>query len=239
MAELKSYVRSLERSRRALTRTDRPEMFALANREWDVLGGVFSPAFSATTRVAMEVLGLVGDEEPDFWRRSGSFLEIGSGTGIIAVSAALAGCERVVATDINPDAVRNTEINAARHDMADRVRVVHSDLFSALDPAERFDTVYWHSNFVLAPDDYRYETDHERAYVDPGYRAHRRYLVEAPGLLTEGGSALLQFSDRGDLSLLHDMAAECGRTLRVLDGRGFLEGEERIEHLLLEIVVVD
>jgi release factor glutamine methyltransferase len=135
--------------------------------------------------------------------------------------------------------VRNTEINAARHGMADRVRVVHSDLFSALDPAERFDTVYWHSNFVLAPDDYRYETDHERAYVDPGYRAHRRYLVEAPGLLTEGGSALLQFSDRGDLSLLRDMAAECGRTLRVLDGRSFLEGEERIEHLLLEIVVVD
>ncbi|BBB01900.1 putative methyltransferase [Actinacidiphila reveromycinica] len=234
MLELRSFTRSLERSRRALNRTDRPATFALAGREWDLLGGVFSPADSATTRVAAEVLGLAGGTQPDFWRQ-GSFLEIGCGTGVIAVSAALAGCPRVVATDVNPAAVRNAEANVARHGVADRVRVVHSDLFAALDPAERFDTVYWHSNFVLAPDDYPYATDHERAYVDPGYRAHRRYLTGAPELLTEGGSALLQFSDRGDLALLHDIAAECGRELRVFDRREFLEGGERIAHLLLGI----
>jgi release factor glutamine methyltransferase len=234
VTEIKSYVLSLERSRSALRREDRPDVFSMAGRDWDLLDGVFAPPFSATTGIAMEILGLSGDGDFRF-ARHGSFLEIGSGTGIIAVSAALSGCPRVVATDINPRAVKNTEMNAARHGVADRVDAVHGDLFSALDGDARFDTVYWHSNFVLAPPDYRYETDHECAYVDPGYRAHQRYLDEAPSRLTASGSALLQFSDRGDVDLLHKMAAECGRELRELHRRDFLEGSETIEHILFEI----
>lgn len=234
MTELKSHVRSLERCSRALIREDRPETFAMASREWDLLDGVFAPPFSATTGVAMEILGLVGDGEPRF-RRHGSFLEVGSGTGVIAVSAALAGCERVVATDISVVAVKNTMMNAERHQVADRVRAVHSDLFSALGPDERFDTVYWHSNFVLAPAEYRYQSVHEAAYVDPGYQAHRRYLAEAPLLLTKGGRALLQFSDRGDLDLLNELAVACDRKLTVLCRHAFAEGAETIEHILYEI----
>ncbi|WP_245936155.1 50S ribosomal protein L11 methyltransferase [Streptomyces cahuitamycinicus] len=206
----------------------------MASREWDLLDGVFAPPFSATTHVAMEILGLLGDGEPRY-RRHGSFLEVGSGTGVIAVSAALAGCERVVATDISVAAVQNTGINAERHRVTDRVRALHSDLFSALDPDERFDTIYWHSNFVLAPDRYRYQSVHEAAYVDPGYQAHGRYLVEAPLRLTEGGRALLQFSDRGDLGRLHELAASHDRKLNVLCRHTFSEGPETIEHILYEI----
>ncbi|WP_257231833.1 50S ribosomal protein L11 methyltransferase [Streptomyces sp. Rer75] len=208
----------------------------MAGREWDLLDGVFAPPFSATTEVALKILGLVGDGEERF-RRQGSFLEVGSGTGVIAVSAALAGCRRVVATDISSSAVENTRMNAERHMVADRVRALESDVFSALDPGERFDTVYWHSNFVLAPPEYRYMTEHEAAYVDPGYRAHRRYLAEAPLLLAEGGRALLQFSDRGDLDRLYELAADCGRELTVLCRYSFLERTEILEHILLEITV--
>lgn len=234
MTDLKSYARSLERSRTALTREDRPDRFTMAGREWDLLPGVFAPPFSATTATAMEILGLDGARETPY-RQHGSFLEIGAGTGIIAITAALAGCARVVASDINPLAVENTRLNAVRHGVTDRLRAVHSDLFSALGEGERFDTVYWHSNFVLAPTEYRYETDHERAYVDPGYRAHRGYLVEAPLRLTEGGSALLQFSDRGDVERLHAIAADCGRDLLVRHRQEFREGGETIEHILFEI----
>ncbi|MEU1226362.1 50S ribosomal protein L11 methyltransferase [Streptomyces sp. NPDC005828] len=229
----------------------------MADREWDLLDGVFAPPFSPSTGVAMELLGLTGPDRGP-WR--GSFLEVGCGTGVIAVSAALAGCDRVTALDISEQAVRNTGMNAARHGVADRVKVLHSDLFDGLagdDGAdgpvgggadglvggdadgraggERFDTVYWHSNFVLAPPAYRYETMHERAYVDPGYRAHRRFLAEAPSYLTGGGRVLLHFSDRGDLASLHAIAEECGRELRVLRGRSDREGGDAVEHTLFEI----
>ncbi|WP_329399713.1 50S ribosomal protein L11 methyltransferase [Streptomyces melanogenes] len=232
MTEIKNYLRSLERSRSALLRTDRPRTFALAGREWDLLDGVFAPPFSASTGAAMELLGLTGPgQEP--WR--GSLLEVGCGTGVIAVCAALAGADLVTALDINEQAVRNTEMNALRHGVTDRLTAVHSDLFDALGPDERYDTVYWHSNFVLAPPTYRHETVHEQAYVDPGYRAHRRYLAAAPAFAAAGGRVLLHFSDRGDIGALHEIAAECGRALRVLGSRRIGEGEETVEHILYEI----
>ncbi|WP_103537793.1 MULTISPECIES: methyltransferase domain-containing protein [unclassified Streptomyces] len=226
---------SLARSRATPTSAGGSRVFALAGREWDLLDGVFAPTHSATTLVAMELLGLA-DGGQDF-RRRGSFLEIGSGTGVIAVSAALAGCDRVVATDINPAAARNTALNARRHGLAGRLTALQGDLFETLGAHERFDTVYWHSNYVLAPAGYRYEADIERAYVDPGYRAHRRYLSEAPGLVAPGGAALLQFSERGDLGLLRRLADECGRTLRPLRRRRLREGAADIELTLYEICV--
>ncbi|MEV3992519.1 methyltransferase domain-containing protein [Streptomyces sp. NPDC049837] len=230
MEEIRSYERSLARSRRSMTRDDRPRTFLLHGREWDLLDEVFAPPFSPSTEAAMELLGFPAD-----FHRSGSFLEIGCGTGVIAVSAALAGCERVVAADINPHAVRNAAVNAGRHGVADRVRAVHSDLFAGLSAEERFDVVYWHSNFVLAPADHQYATLHDRAYVDPGYRTHHGYLSAATERLTPTGTALLHFSDRGDVETLTRIAGECGRKLRVAGSLKVEEGPETVEHILFEI----
>ncbi|SBT43654.1 Methyltransferase domain-containing protein [Micromonospora auratinigra] len=160
---------------------------------------------------------------------------MGCGTGVIATCAALAGCDRVVAVDVNPQAVVNSQRNASRHGVADRLDSIHSDLFDALDGAERFDVVFWHSNYVLAPDDYRYANVHERAYVDAGYVTHRRYLEQAPRWLTPGGRALLHFSARGDLDELRRIAVECNRQLHIRRSAVFLEGEQEVEHLLIEV----
>ncbi|MET8682388.1 class I SAM-dependent methyltransferase [Streptomyces sp. NPDC004647] len=225
-------MRSLERSREALTRDDRPSTFTMHGRAWDLLPEVFAPVYSPTTGFSMELLGL-SDSVPK--PRTGSMLEIGSGTGIIAVSSALAGCDRLVACDINPAAVRNTAMNAARHGVGDRLRAVHSDLFTGLDVDERFDTIFWHSNYVLAPVDYAYRNVHERAYVDPGYATHRRFLAAAPHWLTPGGSVLLHFSARGDLVSLLRIAGECDRELHMLRSIVFQEGEHEIEHMLIEV----
>ncbi|UZJ29488.1 50S ribosomal protein L11 methyltransferase [Streptomyces endophytica] len=166
-AAVQDYTRSLERSERARTHPDRPNVFTLRGREWDLLDEVFAPNYAPSSGVSLEFLGCF--EEVQLPRR-GSLLEIGSGTGIVAVMAALMGCDRVVATDINPQAVRNTARNARRHGVDDRLRAVYSDLFAALPPHERFDMVFWHSNYVLAPTDYRYRTAQECAYVDPATR---------------------------------------------------------------------
>ncbi|MFE4830972.1 50S ribosomal protein L11 methyltransferase [Streptomyces sp. NPDC056672] len=238
MTEIASYTSSLARSRASQANENRPDVFAMAGREWDLLDGVFAPVHSPTTGVAMELLGLPGTRDPDpVFRADGTFLEIGAGTGVIAVSAALAGCPRVVATDINALAVRNTAMNAERHGVADRLVSLHGDLFDAVGEGERFDTVYWHSNYVLAPAEYEYQADHERAYVDPGYGAHRRYLAEAPGLLTDGGTVLLQFSERGDLGLLLRLAEEYGRALRPVRRRHLTEGDETVELVLYEVIM--
>lgn len=236
-SQVQDYRRSLERSRQSLGRADRPSVFPLAGRQWDLLDEVFAPVYSPSTGVALDFLGLT--EPGDDRAHRGSFLEIGCGTGVIAVTAALAGHGPVVASDINPRAVQNAAVNARRHGMTDQVRTVHGDLFSGLGDDERFDTVFWSSNYVLGPDHYQYESDHERAYVDAGYQAHRRYLEQAPHRTTPGGQALLHFSSRGDYPYLARIAAETGRELRLLGSCPVLEGEygdELVEHLLLQIL---
>lgn len=265
------YGRSPQRDRPARDTTGRPARdapggpggpgtFTLRGRAWDLLPGVSAPPHSRSTGVAMRMLGF-GD--PLTAPRSGSFLEVGSGTGVIAVSAALAGCDRVVGTDTSPQAVRNTALNAARHGVADRVRAVEGDLFSGLGADERFSTVYWHSASGPGPAGHHqaHVHVHERAatgsalsagpghaagprnaagpahLADPGDAAHRRYLTEAPRWTTPGGAALLHFSDRGDEPGLWNLAESCGRDLRLLRSRRVREGVGMVEHLLFEITV--
>jgi release factor glutamine methyltransferase len=229
LLEIQDYRLSLRRSATARTNPDRPSTFSLAGREWDLLPTVFAPVYSPTTRFSLELLDLGRSPVPD------SMLEVGSGTGVIAVSAALAGCRRVVASDINPAAVLNTRLNAQRHGCAERVTSIQSDLFSDIDPSERFDLVFWHSNYVLAPTSYHYQSIDECAYVDPGYATHRRFLAEAPGWLTPGGRVLLHFSARGDRDELGRLAHEVGRCLRVRRRHTNVEGTSDIEHLLIEV----
>ncbi|CQR65199.1 methyltransferase domain-containing protein [Streptomyces leeuwenhoekii] len=232
--QVRSYERSLARSAESRTRADRPRVFTMEGRAWDLLDGVFAPVHSPSTRLGLEFLGLTADAAPTGTAR-GSFLEVGCGTGLIAVCAALHGHERVVAADINTAAVRNAELNIARHGVADRVRAVHSDLFSALPAGERFDTVFWSSNYVLAPAGYRYRHDHERAYVDPGYATHRRFLAEVLDRTAPGGRALLHFSSRGDMDLLRRLAGETGTKLVELAATVIVEGDDPVSHYLLRI----
>ncbi|MET9962719.1 class I SAM-dependent methyltransferase [Streptomyces sp. NPDC006326] len=235
LSQLQSYERSLLRSRLSLTREDRPRVFTLGDREWDLFDEVFAPVYSPSTGVALELLGLnVPQETP----RSGSFLEIGCGTGVIAVTAALAGYDRVVAADISPSAVENASVNAERHGVADRLQAVHSDLFSGLREEERFDLVFWSSNYVMGPESYEYKSVHERAYVDTGYQTHRRYLEQSVHWTAPGGRVLLHFSDRGDLAALHEIADACRRELETVASCRVREGEygeDMVEHMLIEI----
>ncbi|WP_307825486.1 methyltransferase domain-containing protein [Streptomyces sioyaensis] len=151
----RSHVRSLARCEAARTHQDLPRVFTLRGRDWDLLDEVFAPDLSPSTELALDFLGLSAPSAPlgagPAPVSRGRMLEIGSGAGVVSVLAALSGYDRVVAADINEHAVRNTGLNIARHGVGDRVRAVHSDLFAALPPAERFDTVFWSSNYVLAP----------------------------------------------------------------------------------------
>lgn len=207
----------------------RPATFALHGRTWDLLPGG-GPARPEPQAAAAAALKLLGFGEPGARPRTGSFLEVGSGAGVVAVCAALAGHERVVATDGDPRAVRTTALNAARHGLAHRVRAVEGELFSGLRPGERFSTVYWRSEHAC----------HWRGHHGPDpadYAAHRRYLTEAPGRTETGGTALLHFTDRGDVPGLWDLAEACGRELRVLRGRRVREAAGMVEHLLFGITV--
>lgn len=68
-------------------------------------------------------------------------LDLCTGSGVIAVFSAINGAKRVLATDINPDAVKCAEKNAERHGFNSVIEVRFSDMFTSIKPQEKFDVI--------------------------------------------------------------------------------------------------
>ncbi|MEY9929172.1 release factor glutamine methyltransferase [Catenulispora sp. GP43] len=205
----------------------RPEQFELLGRTWSLLPGVFAPVHTASTELFSTWLP---------YPVGGAFLEIGSGAGVTAVSAALAGCAHVTAVDIATAAVANTQANARRHGVADRVRVLRSDLFDALDGDQRYDVIYWNSNVIDAPEEFEYLDELQWAFFDRGYAAHSRFLSQGPKLLAPGGRMFLGFNTLGNKERLRVMADGLGLELATYRRRPGAVGAISVELSLLEIL---
>ena len=76
------------------------------------------------------------------------FLEIGCGSGIVSVHAALNGAD-VTAVDINPKAAEITKINAENHGVS--IKAGASDLFS--DVEGKFDLIVFNLPYLPAEED--------------------------------------------------------------------------------------
>lgn len=68
-------------------------------------------------------------------------LDAGCGSGILSIAAAKMGAERIVAFDVEEDAVRSTLQNAERAGVADAVNVFHGSLPDENVPPSSFDVV--------------------------------------------------------------------------------------------------
>ena len=67
-------------------------------------------------------------------------LDVGCGTGILAIQLALNGAAHVHAIDIDARAVRNTESNAFRNGVGDRVSAARADVYPWV-PEERYEVI--------------------------------------------------------------------------------------------------
>lgn len=69
--------------------------------------------------------------------RGRRILDVGTGSGVLAIASALLGASAVVAVDIDPDALESARTNAARNEVETTIQFVVADFRSAaLHPAE-------------------------------------------------------------------------------------------------------
>ncbi|MQS34704.1 methyltransferase [Streptomyces katsurahamanus] len=212
--------------RHALVGDDLPDSFTLLGREWSLHRGVFPSTLSAATEVLASIVP---------YPEGGSFLEVGCGTGVISVTAALGGCASVTALDINEKAVANTAANAERHGVSDRVRVLHSDMYTALEPTERFDAIFWNVPWTYVEDGFSLSTDLHSAVFDPGYQGQARYIAGAHEHLADGGRLLLGTADLGDRERLDALAEEAGMRIELLRSVRRIEEVRVMEYHMLEL----
>ena len=62
----------------------------------------------------------------------GGLLDVGTGSGILAIAAARLGARDILAVDIDPDAVRVAKENVAHNGLEDRIQVQQGDLLQGL-----------------------------------------------------------------------------------------------------------
>lgn len=117
-------------------------------------------------------------------------LDLGTGSGVCALFAAR-HARRVVAVDINPEAVRCTTVNALMNRLDARIEARQGDLFAPV-ADERFDLVLFNPPFIVgAPKDAR----------DAAWRSSdlpQRFAAGLAARLKPRGTALVLLSSFGD-----------------------------------------
>ncbi len=141
---------------------------------------VFSPDRRLTNSSS-----LIARSLPDVGGRR--VLDVGTGSGALAVLAALRGAAAVLAVDVDPCAVENARQNVAGHQVDGTVEVVQSDLFENV--RSPFDVIT--ANLPIDPHMWEHVTDDVAGLVE-------RFLVGTQEHLSPGGTALLAWASFGD-----------------------------------------
>jgi methylase of polypeptide subunit release factors len=144
--------------------------------------------------------------------RGKSVVDIGTGSGILALAAARAGAEYVVATDINPNAALTAADNARANGLA-AVNAVCSNLLSAFAPRPLFDIV------LSSPPKHAGEP---RDLADRGWHAGPHYrdiaalFEQARERLKPDGRIYVMVSSDSDLALFAQLIERAGLRARLV-----------------------
>jgi ribosomal protein L3 glutamine methyltransferase len=129
---------------------------------------------------------------------STSILDLCTGSGCLAILAALRFPRaRVDAADLSPDALAVARRNVGDYGLADRIRLVESDLFSKLG-GRRYDLIISNPPYVKAssmrklPEEYRTEPEMALASGADGLDHTRVILSEAREHLNPGGLLVVE-----------------------------------------------
>ena len=120
-------------------------------------------------------------------------LDMGTGSGIQAILAA-SKARRVLAVDVNPDAVRCARRNVALNGLMNRVQVKQSNVFEEV--RGRFD-------LILFDPPFRWTTARdlwEMCSADRDYTALKTFLREGREYLTKNGRIIVSFGTSGDIA---------------------------------------
>jgi len=135
----------------------------------------------------------------------GSALDLCTGSGCLAILAALAFPDsRVDAVDLSRDALAVAAKNVADYGLADRVELIESDLFAALN-GRTYDVIISNPPYVNAesvaalPPEYRAEPALALGSGEDGLDATRRILAQAQSHLNPGGLLLVEIGHNRDV----------------------------------------
>jgi release factor glutamine methyltransferase len=171
---------------------------------------VFHPGFFFSTRLLLRYIAKLP-------LKGKSFLELGAGSGLIAMYAAREGAQ-ATASDINQVAIHSLEMNSRSNHIS--LTVIHSDLFTSI-PLQRFDIIAinppYYKKQPKTPAEYAWYCGEHGEYFQQLFSSMQWYMHSQ-------SMVLMVLSDGCDLEMIKSMAAGCGLKLNcVFEKKNWLE----------------
>ncbi len=167
------------------------------SRDFRVTPDVLIPR-PETEFVVTTLLDLAGADR----NRQFAIADVGTGSGILAISAALElPASRITATDLSPTAIQVAKGNAERHGVAGRIQFVESDVLEAIDGGSTFDFIISNPPYVSEPE-FRELSPSVRDYEPrlalvggaTGTELIERLLIQSASRLVPGGYLIVEIS---------------------------------------------
>ena len=134
----------------------------------------------------------------------GHVLDMCTGGGCIAIATSVYMPElEVDAVDISPAALAIADLNSQRHDVADRVHLIHSNLFTQLDQ-RRYDLIVSNPPYVSAevfeklPAEYQAEPSNGLLCGEDGLDIVLKILDASPGYLKPRGILVVEVGESAE-----------------------------------------
>jgi release factor glutamine methyltransferase len=185
---------------------------------------VFDPRLHFTSRFFAEYL-----RRATVVPNGGRVLDLGTGSGLLAISAALAGAGHVTAVDLNQAAVLVARLNAAQYGLGGKLKVEQGDMFEPV-RGERFDLIICNPPYLRGVP----TSQGTLAYMaGDDFQWLRRFADHAAEHLAPGGRCLLVLADSTDLSAALDIFRRAGWGVRFLAQRDLV-----VERLFIVELIV-
>jgi ribosomal protein L11 methyltransferase len=148
-------------------------------------GVVFGAGNHPTTRDCLQALDLLARQGP-----AGTVLDLGTGTGILALAAARLGSSRVLAVDLTLLAARTAARNVRLNQLADRILVVQGRAEEAIDCPADLVVANLHGEVLL------------RLADTSGFRRKQRFILS--GLLRGEAKEMRRRLSRSDIRIVEE-----------------------------------
>jgi methylase of polypeptide subunit release factors len=153
--------------------------------------------------------------------------DVGTGSGVEAICAALLGAKHIDAIDINPIALECTRQNSRLNNVEEKITVISSDLFSNIAGEKKYGLILANLPFI----DYAGGDDPiSIALYDDGHAIHKNFLQQAKLFLAKDGRILLPHANLQsgntkdpdlDFEILEKMILDAGYKLQIIAKKPF------------------